>query len=230
MIALVRLRLTGFVQTGRALAPVLAGLLALGILYGGGGGARPADVYGVSAVVIFPVLAWQTKILLDVEPDVQRRLARVVVGPAREQAAGLLAAFVAGLAVVLVALVMPWPLGAVSLASGPEGRPALVGVALGLWAHLLALSAAVAVGALASRAVTRSAGYGAAVLAVGVVGVVVFGLSDSVAPWLVPPVMATARAVTRPVDPGTGLLFTGWAVLWVALALAGYARGRRNRA
>ena len=79
MIALVRMRLAGFLRTGRALAPLLAGLVVLGILYGGGA-ARPAEAYGVSAVVLFPVLAWQTKILLDAEPDVQRRLARVAVG------------------------------------------------------------------------------------------------------------------------------------------------------
>ncbi|QLQ37899.1 hypothetical protein [Micromonospora robiginosa] len=229
MIALVRLRLAGFVRTGRALAPVLAGLLALGILYGGGR-ARPAEAYGVSAVVLFPVLAWQTKILLDIEPDVQRRLAQVVVGPARERAAGLLAATLAGLAVVAVALVLPWPLGGLTPAAGPDGRPALVGVALGLWAHLLALPAAVALGALASRAITRSAGYGVAVLAVGSVGFVVFGLSGSLVPWLVPPLMATARAVTGPVASGTGLLLTGWAALWSAVALAGYAWVRRTRA
>ncbi|MEV0001004.1 hypothetical protein AB0H28_01775 [Micromonospora sp. NPDC050980] len=229
MIALMRMRLAAFVRTGRALAPVLAGLLALGVLHGGGQ-ARPAEAYGVSAVILFPVLAWQTKILLDVEPDVQRRLARVVVGPAREQAAGLLAALVAGLAVVAVALALPWPIGALTAAAGPEGRPVAVGVALGLWAHLLALPAAVALGALASRPITRSAGYGAAVLAVGAVGFVVFGLSDSVAPWLVPPVLATARAVTGPVALGAGLLLTGWAVLWTAVALTGYAWGRRTRA
>ncbi|WP_422751165.1 hypothetical protein [Micromonospora sp. WMMD1219] len=229
MIALVRLRLTGFLRTGRALAPVLAGLLVLGVLYGGGR-ARPAEAYGVSAVVLFPVLAWQTKILLDVEPDVQRRMARVVVGPARERAAGLLAALAAGLAVVLVALALPWPLGGVTAAVGPGERPVLVGVALGLWAHLLALPAAVALGALASRAVTRSAGYGVAVLVTGAVGVVVLGLSGSVAPWVVPPVMATARALTGPVAAGAGLLLTGWAVVWTAVALTGYAWARRSRA
>ncbi|MEE3918596.1 hypothetical protein V2I01_09065 [Micromonospora sp. BRA006-A] len=122
VIALVRLRLAGFVRTGRALAPVLAGLLVLGVLYGGGR-ARPAEPAGVSAVVLFPVLAWQTKILLDVEPDVQRRMARVVAGPARERAAGLIAALVAGLAVVLLALALPWPLGGVTAAVGPgSGR------------------------------------------------------------------------------------------------------------
>ncbi|MGC4893900.1 hypothetical protein [Micromonospora sp. DT31] len=229
MIALARLRLTGFVRTGRALAPVLAGLLVLGVL-SGGGRAEPADAYGVSAVVLFPVLAWQTKILLDVEPDVQRRMARVVVGPARERAAGLLAALVAGLVVVFVALVLPWPLGGVTAAVGPGERSVLVGVALGLWAHLLALPAAVALGALASRAVTRSAGYGVAVLVTGAVLVVVLGLSGSVAPWLAPPVMATARAVTGPVAVGAGLLLTGWAVLWTVVALTGYAWARRTRA
>ena len=229
MIALVRLRLAGFVRTGRALAPVLAGLLVLGVLYGGGR-ARPAEAYGVSAVVLFPVLAWQTKILLDVEPDVQRRMARVVAGPARERAAGLLAALVAGLAVVLVALALPWPLGGVTATVGPGERPVLLGVALGLWAHLLSLPAAVALGALASRAVTRSAGYGVAVLVTGAVGVVVLGLSGSVAPWMVPPVMATARAVTGPVAAGAGLLLTGWALTWTAVALTGYAWARRTRA
>ncbi|WP_247684988.1 hypothetical protein [Micromonospora sp. C31] len=45
-----------------------------------------------------------------------------------------------------------------------------VGVAIGLWARLLAVPAAVALGALASRATTGSAGHGVAVLALGGVG------------------------------------------------------------
>ncbi|TYC26183.1 hypothetical protein [Micromonospora sp. MP36] len=229
MTGLVRLRLAGFLRTGRALAPVLAGLLALGILYGGGR-ARPAEAYGVSAVVLFPVLAWQTKLLLDVEPDVQRRLARVLVGPARERAAGLLAAAVAGLGTVAVALVLPWLVGGVTVETGPGDLPVAAGVALGLWAHLLALPAAVALGALASRAVTRSAGYGVAVLAVGVVGTLVLGLSSSVAPWLVPPVMPTARALTGALTASTALLLSAWALFWAVVALSGYAWVRRTRA
>ncbi|PWU61039.1 hypothetical protein DLE60_07875, partial [Micromonospora globispora] len=152
MTALVRLRLAGFLRTGRALAPALAGLLALGVLYGGGR-AQPAEAYGVSAVVLFPVLAWQTKILLDVEPDVQRRMALVLVGPAREWVAGLLAAAMAGLGTVTVALIFPWLVGGVTGPVGPGDRSVVAGVAMGLWAHLLALPAAVALGALASRAV-----------------------------------------------------------------------------
>ncbi|MFD2765614.1 hypothetical protein [Micromonospora eburnea] len=229
MIALVRLRLAGFLRTGRALAPVLAGLLALGVLYGGGR-AQPAEAYGVSAVVLFPVLAWQTKLLLDVEPDVQRRLARVVVGPAREQVAGLVAAAVAGLGTVALALVFPWLVGGVTGQVPPGGRSVPAGIALGVWAHLLALPAAVALGALASRVITRSAGYGVAVLTVGVVGALVLGLSGSVVPWLAPPVMPVARALAGELAVPTVLLLTGWALTWAAVVLAGYVRGRRTRA
>nr|WP_258544978.1 hypothetical protein [Micromonospora provocatoris] len=42
--------------------------------------------------------------------------------------------------------------------------------------------------------------------------------------------MATARAVTGPVAAGAGLLLTGWAVAWTAVALTGYAWARRTRA
>jgi hypothetical protein len=229
MTALLRLRLASFLRTGRALAPVLAGLLTLGVLYGGGR-AQPAEAYGVSAVVLFPVLAWQTKILLDVEPDVQRRLAQVMLGPARERAAGLLAAVVAGLGTVVVALVLPWLVGGVAGPTGPGDRSVVAGVALGLWAHLLALPGAVALGALASRAITRSAGYGAAVLTLGAVGALVLGLSGSAVPWLAPPLMPAARALTGHLAPATGLLLSAWAGAWAAVALAGYVWGRRTRA
>ena len=63
------------------------------------------------------VLAWMTKLVLDAEPDVQRRLARLTVGPRREAAAGLLAAAVIGLAFCVVAMLAPWPFHAIR---GPE--------------------------------------------------------------------------------------------------------------
>ncbi|MEU7616706.1 hypothetical protein AB0M91_17550 [Micromonospora rifamycinica] len=227
MSALVRMRLAGFLRTGRAIAPLLAALLVLGILYGGGQ-ARPAEAYGVCAVVLFPVLAWQTKILLDVEPDVQRRMAQVLVGPARDRAAGLLAAVVAGLGTILVALAFPWLVGGL-VVPGPGDLSLPAALGLGLWAHLLALLPATAVGALASRALTRSAGYGVAVLAVGVVGTLVLGLRGSVAPWLAPPVLATARALAGPLPVDTALFLSGAAVGWTGLALAGYAWRRRSQ-
>lgn len=231
MIALVTMRLSGYVRTGRALPPLLAGLIVLGVLYGGGQ-AQAGEAYGVSAVVLFPVLAWQSKLLLDVEPDVQRRLALVMVGDRRrELAAGLLAAALVGLVTVGIALVMPWPLN--GIAHGPRhpgDLPLAEGMALGAWAHLLVLPPAVALGALASRATTRSTGYGVAVLATGVVGAIVLGLTNSVAPWLAPPMMATARAATRGAGVTTVTLLTVHAVGWAAVALAGYVWLRRWRA
>ena len=61
--------------------------------------------------------------------------------------------------------------------------------------------------------------------------VVVLGLRGSVAPWLVPPVMATARALSDPATPpaGTLVLLCGWALLWCAAAFAGYVWLRRTR-
>ncbi|RKN44329.1 hypothetical protein [Micromonospora endolithica] len=228
MTALVRLRLAAFLRTGRALAPALAGLVALGILYGGGR-AQPAEAYGVSAVVLFPVLAWQTKILLDVEPDGQRRLVRVLVGPTREQVAGLLAAGVAALVTIAVALVFPWLVGGVTGPVEPGDRSVPAGILVGVWAHLLALPAAVALGALASRASTGSAGYGVAVLAVGGVAAVALGLRGSVAPWLVPPVMATARAAAGDLPAITVLLLSAWAAAWCLAAGTVYLWHRRFR-
>jgi hypothetical protein len=69
------------------------------------------------------------------------------------------------------------------------------------------------------------------VLVVAAVLVVVLGLKGSVAPWLVPPVMAMARALNDPgVPPAATLtLLTVWALAWCAAAFAGYGWLRRAR-
>src|SRR3954471_1065348 len=158
MTALVRMRLYAFTRTGRAVAPLVAVLVVLSILYGGGK-AQAGEAYGVSAAIMFGVLAWQTKILLDVEPDVQRRIARVTVGgPDRELLAGLVAAFVAALPIILIALVLPWVGGGGTTPQRAGDPPLSEGVALGIWAHILLLIPAIALGALASRAVSGSGG------------------------------------------------------------------------
>lgn len=230
MIPLIRMRLAGFVRTGRALAPLIAGLVVLALLYGGGQ-AQAGDAYGVSAVVLFPVLAWQTKLLLDVEPDVARRLVLVAVGSrGRELVAGLVAAGTAGTGTVMIALVLPWLLGGVTGPEDPGDLPLAQGIALGVWAHLLVLPAAVALGALASRAATDSPRYGVLVLVGGAVGAVVFGLRDSVLPWVAPPMMATARAVTTGPNGLRVVELTAHAVLWSAAVFALYAWLRRRRA
>lgn len=225
MNALVRMRVAGFVRGGRALAPLIAVLVELGVIYGGG--ASPAaSAYGYSAVALFPVLAWLTKLLLDTEPDVQRRLARLTVGPRREATAGVLAALILSLIVCVAAMVAPWAFGGIdtSVALGS-------GIVLGVLAHLLAVPAAVALGALSSRAVTGSIRLGVAVLVVSAVLVVVLGLNGSFAPWLVPPIMATARALNDPVVPpaATMIGLTAWTALWCTAVFAGYGWLRRAR-
>jgi hypothetical protein len=225
MSALISMRVAGFVRGGRALPPLIAVLVVLGIIYGGG--ASPASVaYGYSAAALFPVLAWLTKLLLDTEPDVQRRLARLSVGPAREALAGILAAVLLSLAVCAAAMAAPWLFGGIDTSQALGS-----GIALGILAHLLAVPPAIALGALASRAVTGSVRLGVTVLVVSAVLVVVLGLSGSFAPWLVPPVMATARALNDPAVPpaGTLTLLVGWAAAWCAVAFAGYGWLRRAR-
>ena len=231
MIALTRMRLAGFLRGGRALAPLMPALALLPFLYTGRP-PPPASAYGYSAVCLFPVLAWLTKLLLDTEPDAQRRLARLAVGPVREGAAGLLAALVLAAVVGVLAMLAPWPFHAIRPPAPGTAEPALgTGILLGVLAHLLSAVSAVALGALAGRAVTRRVLPGVAVLAIGSILAIVLGLRDSIAPWLVPPVMATARTLGRDTVPaaGTLVLFTGWAVLWCAVALALYARLRRAR-
>jgi hypothetical protein len=225
MIALTRMRLSGFVRGGRALPPAIAVLVVLGVIYGGGASSA-AIAYGYSAAALFPVLAWLTKVLLDAEPDVQRRLARVSVGPAREAVAGVLAAILASLIVCALAMGAPW------LFHGIDTSHALLsGIVLGILAHLLAIPPAVALGALASRAVTGTVRTGVAVLVTAAVLVVILGLKGSWAPWLVPPVMATARALNDSGTPplGTLTLLIAWAVLWTGAAFTGYAALRRTR-
>jgi hypothetical protein len=230
MIALAWMRMTAYVRTGRALAPLIAGLVVLGVLYGGGR-AQAAEAYGVSAVVLFPVLAWQTKILLDAEPDVQRRLALVAVGARRrELAAGLIASALAGSVTVLLALVLPWLLGGIEGPRKAGDLPLGEGVAIGVWAHLIAVPTAVALGALASRAVTCSPGRGIAVLVSGAVCTFVLGLKISPAPWLAPPVMATARSLSAGMDAAELALLTVQALTWAAVATTSYALFRRTRA
>ncbi|WP_229073974.1 hypothetical protein [Actinoplanes sp. DH11] len=231
MIALARMRTAGFLRSGRALAPLVAVLVVLSVLHGGAA-SPPASAYGYSAAALFAVLAWITKLVLDTEPDVQRRLARVAVGGLREAAAGLLAAAVLGLGVCLLAMLAPIPFGGIRSPLPGSGEPSTaVGVLLGVLAHLLALLGALALGALSGRAVTRRVLPGVAVLVTGSVLTVVLGLRGSIAPWLAPPVMATARALSEGTAPAAGVLLglAGWALLWCAAALALYARLRRGR-
>lgn len=228
--SLVRLRLYAFVRSGRIAGPVVLGIVAVGILYGGG--AVPAgEGYGLSAYVLLPILAWTTKLLLDTEPDVARRLAVVTVGRRREIVAGLVAATIVAVALIVLAIVLPWAFGGIS---GPRPHspdpPLATGIVLGTWAHLVAVPPALALGALASRVVTRTFGYGAFALVGGWLLIVVVGLRQSPVPWLAPPMMAVSRAAHGLVNGPAEVGLTAWTLGWAAIATAGYVVLRRGRA
>jgi len=147
MTALILMRLSGFIRTGRFIPPLIAALVLLGVLYGGGQ-AGIAEAYGVSALLMFPILAWQTKLLLDTEPDVQRKMALVALrSRVREAVGGMTAAAIVAVPVVLIAMVLPWIVDAL--------KPVDVGsgLLLGLWAHLIVVPPALALGGLSSRVI-----------------------------------------------------------------------------
>jgi len=227
--ALIRMRLAGFLRTGRPLGPGVAVLAVLGILYGGGQAAA-GEAYGVSAVVLFPVLAWHTKLLLDTEPDGQRRLARVTLSSAgKEAAAGLAAALTSAVPLLLVALVLPWLIGGVRGPRTPTEPSLAAGLLAGVWAHLVVLPPALALGALASRAISGSFGRGATVLLAGVVGAIVVQTRHSSLSWLGPPLISTARATAEGLRTPTAIAIAAQALAWTALAVAGYGWLRRDR-
>jgi len=157
--SLVRMRLHGYWRSGRAVPPLVTALVVIASLYGGG--AEPAgEGFGLSAYILLPVLALQTKLLIDAEPDVARKMIVVCVGRRGDVLAGLLAAAVAGLAMIMIAIVLPFAIGGIAVHA--PGPPFAAGFVLGIWAHLLILLPALALGALTSRAVTGSIGVGGA--------------------------------------------------------------------
>jgi hypothetical protein len=113
--------------------------------------------------------------------------------------------------------------------SPPDDVPLGSGVIVGVWAHVLLILPAVALGALASRAVTRSFGAGTMVLVTGAVLSIVLGLKGSPVWWLGPPLMPAARLGTLGFLPGRVVALTADGVLWTAVVGAVYLRIRRAR-
>lgn len=219
MSALVRLRLAAFWRSGRIAPPTLLAIAVIATLYGGGA-VQPGEGYGLSSFVLMPVLAWQTKLLLDTEPDVARRLAAVAVGRRREIAAGLVAAALVAAVTTVLALLLPWLFG------GIAGH---LHLRLGVWAQFTAVPPALALGALTSRVVTRTAGYGALALVGGWILIVVLGLPRSPLSWLAPPLMAVARAAGRRTELAGVIGLSAWMLGWTLVAGAAYITIRRAR-
>jgi hypothetical protein len=222
--ALTGTRVGAYTRSRRALAPTIATLALLGIIHAGGA-APMSEAYGVSALVLLPVLAWQTKLVLDGEPDTQRMLAVTAVGGrGREVSSGLLAALAPAVFTIAVGLVVPWLVGAIE--HPKSGADLLAGLGYGVWIHALAAITGLAIGAWASRAVGRDQGRATLTLVGGVVLVLALG-SGAADPlgWLVPRLTAIVRADNQG-HPADALLLTAHALALVTLALAGYCRTR----
>ncbi len=229
MASLIRMRLYAFVRSGRVAAPAVTSIIVIGTLYGGGA-VQAGEGYGLSAYVLVPVLGWQTKLVLDTEPEVARKLATVIVGRRREIVAGVIAAAVVALCTVVLALALPWLFGGITGKHAP-GDPTLAdGIVLGAWAHLLALGPALAIGTLSSRVVTRSAGYGALALVAGWLTLVVVGLPRSPVRWIGPPMLAVSHEAHRAIRTASVVGLSVWTLAWTGVALAAYAAMRRVRA
>lgn len=224
-------RVVGYCRSLRVLPPLLVSVALVLMLYGGGGSALPGEAYGLSALLLFPVMAWHARLALDTEPDVQRLLGVVAVGgPGREAASGLLAAGAAAGSALALGVAAPLGLGALTLQPGPGGL--LRAAALGLGLHAVAAAPALAVGAWSSRAVTRSAGGGALLLAGATLAVLLLGLRpDWPTRWLVPQLLDAARAAGEggPAPGAPGVVVVLHALLWSTAALAGYVVVRRTR-
>lgn len=214
-----------YAKSQRVIVPLIAAL-ALVFFAHAGGAAGPGQAYGFAALLLFGVFAWQTKLVLDGEPDEQRQLARLGVGSMPvEVLAGLAAAFVAALPVVVLSLVVPFLTGTLVLSGGPWFE-----LLVGAWLHLLAILGALATGALASRAIVPPAGWSGVILVGSTALVLVVGSRNALGlQWLVPQLFAGIRAVEDPSAAGA-LLVSVHAAAWSALVPAAYALLRRSRA
>ncbi len=180
---MMRFRLRGALSGRHLLAPLVA-LVAVQAV-GLAGGRAPAAVGVVTAIALaLPVTAWVARQVLDAEPDEQVRMNTLAVGgPIRGVVAGQLAAY--AVVAPLVVLCASASLLHVDNAGIPEGA-ILGGLALALTTAL----AAVAIGALAARAV---AGANSVVVLVALpVLVAVVGLSRHPAVAVLVPRLDTA--------------------------------------
>lgn len=191
ILALAHFRLLG-ARSGRVLLAPLVALVAVQLI-GLSGGTGPAALQMVTAVSLaLPVLAWTARQVLDAEPDDQVLLSGLAVGGAvRQVVAGLIAAYAV---VAPLAVLCTWASLLLVDQRGVPTPDALAGTALALASAL----AAVAVGALAARAVAGTRGAAVVVLVAAPVLLAVLGLSSNpVVNNLVPHLATALRAAYR---------------------------------
>jgi hypothetical protein len=212
----IRYLLADLVKSQRWLPPAFVYLAMIGVLYGGDPG-TPLPPYGVSAMVLFPLAAWVTVVLVNNEDPVQRHVTMAAVGGWRRLLGSLVAtAFVLTGALVLLATLVPAVI---------HHHPyALSDVVLGFTAHAISAVTGVGLGVLCSRPLIPTTGWSlVAVLGVSLLLLVVANR--------LPPVGAMAHLLftNGPVPVASVLIQVAVAlVVGAGCVLVAYRVGRRR--
>jgi hypothetical protein len=185
----IRYLLADAFKSQRWLPPVFVYLATTAILYGGDPG-TPLPPYGVSEMVLFPLAAWLTVVLVNNEDPVQRHVTIAAVGGWRRLLGGLVgAALVVNGVLVLVATFVPAVI---------HHHPyAVSDVALGFTAHVVAAVTGIGLGVLCARPIVPTTGWSL----VAVVGV---SLVLLVVANRLPPVGAMAHLLFSDKPPPVG--------------------------
>ena len=148
---MIRYLLADLFSSQRWLPPVFVYLAMTGVLYGGDPG-TPLPPYGVSAMVLFPLAAWVTVVLVNNEDPVQRHVTMAAVGGWRRLLGGLVvAACVLNGGLVLLATLVPAVI---------HHHPyALSDVALGFTAHVISAVTGIGLGMLCARPLIPTTGW-----------------------------------------------------------------------
>ncbi|GAA3434728.1 hypothetical protein [Kutzneria kofuensis] len=169
---MIRYLLADLFKSQRWLPPVFVYLAMTGILYGGDPG-TPRPPYGVSEMVLFPLAAWLTVVLVNNEDPVQRYVTIAAVGGWRRLLGGLVgAAFVLNGVLVLLATFVP--------ALIHHHPYALSDVALGFTAHVISAVTGIGLGVLCSRPMIPTTGW--SLVAVVGVSLVVLAVANRLPP------------------------------------------------
>jgi len=212
----IRYLLADLFKSQRWLPPAFVYLAMIGVLYGGDPG-TPLPPYGVSAMVLFPLAAWVTVVLVNNEDPVQRYVTMAAVGGWRR----LLLPVIAGALLLTGALVLLATLVPAVIHHHPY---ALSDVVLGFTAHAISAVTGVGLGVLCARPLIPTTGWSL----VAVIGVSLLLL---VVANRLPPVGAMAHLLFTdgPVPVAAVLLQVGLAlVVGAACVAVAYRVGRRR--
>lgn len=213
---MIRYLLADLFKSQRWLPPVFVYLAATAILYGGDPG-TPLPPYGVSAMMLFPLAAWLTVVLVNNEDPVQRHVTLAAVGGWRRLLASLVgAAAVLNGVLVLLATFVPAVI---------HHHPyALSDVVLGFVAHVISAVTGIGLGVLCARPIIPTTGW--SLVAVVGVSLVVLAVANRL-----PPVGAMAHLLFDPAPvPALAVAVQVAVAIVVGVACVGvaYRVGRRR--